>query len=620
MISKKTLFLCFVIAIFSVTTNAQKKTVGAASTGTSSTMYEVPSLQSRINNLIPSDNSPRVIKDKRHFSNQVVIGKDKQVTNDYFTLNRNPLEQSVQVGPPELVIDAVDTFGSPSDPDIGVGPNHLFVVYNTGFRIFDKQGNALTEELDPSNIFTERDVCCDLTVSYDNAADRWVVSVLAATLAGNSGSHVQIAVSKGPDPINDGWNSYLFNMDTDYQKLSVWSDGYYMTANKFSGEIIHAFDRSAMIAGNSSADIQGFNLPGIVDFGFFSPQALNVVDDNSPAAGGATFVYMQDDSWSGVSSDHLKVWTLDVDWNNPSNSNIELQPEIPLTPFIGTFDGGSFENLPQPNGGVKIDALQNTIMNQAQFRKFATHNSAVFNFVVDTDAGNNKVAGIRWIELRQSGDNQPWSLYQEGTYTSPDGKHAWNGGISINSEGSIGLAYSSLSGPNSTSDMFVSLFFTGRVASDPLGTMSVSEELISQGTGNIGGTRYGDYAKLDVDPSDGKTFWNINEHVKSRAKAIVSAFKIENALSVEDPEITNATFSVIAIEENKYDIKFTTSYNGRAEIGIYDFSGRLLSHNFLKKEGDSFNYKLDMSYAAKGVYLVKMGNSKSSKVKKITVK
>jgi len=164
------------------------------------------------------------------------------------------------------------------------------------------------------------------------------------------------------------------------------------------------------------------------------------------------------------------------------------------------------------------------------------------------------------------------------------------------------------------------LFFTGRVASDPLGTMTVAEELISQGTGNINGTRYGDYAKLDVDPSDGKTFWNINEHIKDRHKAIVSAFKIENALSVEDPEITNATFSVIAIDKDKYDIKFTTSYNGKAEIGIYDLSGRLLSHNFLKKEGQSFNYKLDLSYAAKGVYLVKIGNSKSSKVKKITVK
>ena len=44
---------------------------------------------------------------------------------------------------------------------------------------------------------------------------------------------------------------------------------------------------------------------------------------------------------------------------------------------------GSFSNLQQPSG-PDIDAVQATIMIQAQFRKFATHNSAVFNFVVNT--------------------------------------------------------------------------------------------------------------------------------------------------------------------------------------------------------------------------------------------
>ena len=55
-------------------------------------------------------------------------------------------------------------------------------------------------------------------------------------------------------------------------------------------------------------------------------------------------------------------------------------------------------------------------MNQAQFRKFATHNSAVFNFVVNTTS-SGELAGVRWYELRQNGDGQPWSIYQEGTYT-----------------------------------------------------------------------------------------------------------------------------------------------------------------------------------------------------------
>ncbi|MDP0947192.1 hypothetical protein, partial [Klebsiella pneumoniae] len=80
----------------------------------------------------------------------------------------------------------------------------------------------------------------------------------------------------------------------------------------------------------------------------------------------ATVVYQQDDSWFGVSSDHLKLWSVDVDWNVPSNSTISSAVEIPVTPFNGVFNGGGFSNLPQPFSGTAIDALQATIMNQAQ--------------------------------------------------------------------------------------------------------------------------------------------------------------------------------------------------------------------------------------------------------------
>ena len=83
-------------------------------------------------------------------------------------------------------------------------------------------------------------------------------------------------------------------------------------------------------------------------------------------------------------------------------------------------------------------------MNQAQFRKFGTHNSAVFNFVVNTTSVG-ELAGVRWYELRQSGDGQPWSIYQEGTYTAPDGRHAFMASMSLDLQGNIGMAYSSLS-------------------------------------------------------------------------------------------------------------------------------------------------------------------------------
>ena len=117
--------------------------------------------------------------------------------------------------------------------------------------------------------------------------------------------------------------------------------------------------------------------------GFSSAQIFDIVDNNHPSAGNATLVYLQDDSWAGVNYDHLKIWSVNIDWENPSNSSISNPLELPTTPFNSVFDGGSFNNLEQPSG-PDIDAMQAMIMNQAQYRKFDNYNSAIFNFVVNT--------------------------------------------------------------------------------------------------------------------------------------------------------------------------------------------------------------------------------------------
>ncbi|MBQ4802099.1 T9SS type A sorting domain-containing protein [Aquimarina sp. MMG015] len=522
--------------VVSFMTQAQQTGTKAFYHGKVSSVEYVSSIASRPNDLIAPDNSVREAKDKRSLGNQITSGKDPQTENDYFFRNKNKMEQSVQRAPASLVFDTYSSNSQPTDPSIAVGPNHVFVVYNTGFMIYDKSGNQLVGQTSPNPAIFPSGGCCDLTASYDNAADRWVLSFL--------GSGAQVAVSDGPNPVTSGWFVYNISGIQDYQKLSVWSDGYYITENTGGTNKLWALERDAMLAGDPNAQILGFNLPGIVTSGFFSPQALNVTNGNLPAPGGATILYLQDNAWNGVSVDHIKVWTADVDWNNPNNSTVSNPQEIVTTPFISVFDGGSFVNLSQPGGGTSIDALQATIMNQAQFRKFATHNSAVFNFVVDADASSGELAAIRWYEFRQSGDNQPWSLYQEGTYTAPDGRHAWHASLAMDGQGNIGMGYTSMSGPTTPSTVRVSSYFTGRLSSDPLGTMTTAEELIANGSGNIPGTRYGDYSKIDVDPSDDSSFWFINEYVNGSRTGVVGKFQIE--AGVPDTQAPTDPTNVVA--------------------------------------------------------------------------
>jgi hypothetical protein len=159
-----------------------------------------------------------------------------------------------------------------------------------------------------------------------------------------------MAVCQGSDPVNDGWYIYTTGFGTgsfpDYTKFAVWSDGYYVTANIGANNKVFAVEREEMLLGNE-AQFVGFPLTGISTSGFYSPQFFHVTDDNLPAAGNATVVYLQDDAWSGVDEDHLKLWTVDVDWETIDNSTISAPTEITTTPFTSVFDGGSFSNVPQ---------------------------------------------------------------------------------------------------------------------------------------------------------------------------------------------------------------------------------------------------------------------------------
>ena len=524
----KTKLLCVFIFSLVFCTNSilAQQTVntsqGPIYTGYPTKIEHVPSIASRAN-LVRPEYKVAEMKDGRASKYDIVPGKGSNAP-DALAQNPHYLTNTIPTRAPELVFETGASGSQPTDPAGAVGPNHYFSVINTAFQIFDKSGNSLTGGLvSPNPTIFPSGGCCDLTASYDNAADRWVITML--------GAGAQIAVSDGPNPVTDGWTVYTWGSVVDYQKLSVWSDGYYMTDN--NGGSIHVFERDAMIdppGAGTTPQIVTLGLPGMLTNGFASPQALNVSNNNLPATGGATIVYLQDDSW-GAGADHIKLWTVDMDWVTIGNSTVSAATQLgvdagtgTVTPFNSVFNGGSFSNLVQPGGGSGIDALQATMMNQAQFRKFAGHNSAVFNFVVDVGAGQ---AAVRWYELRQSGDNQPWTVFQEGTYAAPDNRHAWNASMVMDLQGNIGMGYTGMSSPNSIDgNVRVGSYYTGRFANDPLGSMTVAEEVITAGNADIPGTRYGDYSKIDIDPDGDKKFWFVNEVMSGGRKNIAGVFQL----------------------------------------------------------------------------------------------
>ena len=528
----------------------------------------VPSISDQIKDgtFVPADEDAhkKLGREKRWHGNKVVPGKGLPNGDDpLLYLQENVVTKSSR--DPILTFETTSNTATPSDPTGEIGRDYYFASWNSSFRFFNIDGTTASPPASLSTLFGN-DESGDPIALYDSEADRYII-----TSMGSSG--LNFAISQTNDPILGGWHVYnamSFGTDgqfPDYPKYSIWSDGYYCTTNT-SANNLYVLERDKIIDGDPTASIQGFNAPQMITSGFASAQVLDITNDDHPAPGNATMVYMQDDAWNQVPTDHLKIWTINIDWDNSNNSSISTPYQLPTSSFTSVFDGGSFANLTQ-SSGPDIDAMQATLMNQAQFRKFPTHNSAVFNFVVDVLSGSDELAAVRWYELRQDADGEPWVIYQEGTYTAPDGRHAFGASMAMDIQGNIGMGYTSMSATAP-----ITLRYTGRYANDPSGQMTIEENLIGQSNATNPNTRYADYAHMSVDPSNDKTFWFISEYFKPGRRDLVGTFQIAANYS-NDIGVVSVDTPVSGLLSNSESVTVSIFNYGEDAVSNFDVSYQL---------------------------------------------
>jgi hypothetical protein len=411
--------------------------------------------------------------------------------------------------------DPPDTYGD-------VGPDYYFQVVNCHFSIYSKTGALLLGPISNETIWSGMPHNYnggDGVVMYDEHADRWFFAQLAYPSGYNL---VMIAVSQTSDPTGSWYRyEYTFTGLPDYPKFGVWPDGYYMTVNRFTsnyqGTGQGVFDRTAMLAGDSAAQMVYFTLPASDNAYSLLPSDC---DGEFPPSGTPNyFVYMMD------GPDYLGVYEFHVDWTNTANSTFGNFLQLPVTSFNDNISG-----IPQKGTTQRAATLSDRLMYRLQYRKFSDHWSMVCNHTVNVGSG---VAGIRWYELRKTtGD---WNVYQQSTY-SIDNNSRWMGSVAMDTAGNMGLGFSI-----SSSNMYPAVKYTGRLKTDPLNTMDLSEKGIFYGTGsnNVndgGGTcRWGDYSSMTVDPSDGMTFWYTQEYLASMGsswKTRIASFTLGNILGI----------------------------------------------------------------------------------------
>ena len=414
----------------------------------------------------------------------------------------------------------------PPDTQGDVGPNHYVQMVNLSFQIWDKKGNSLLGPVNNNVLWNgfgdpwDGSNDGDPIVLYDELSDRWLFSQFALPNYPNGPFYILIAITETGDPTGSWYRyGYSFNDMPDYPKFAVWPDGYYLTINQFTsgslnwaGSGVMVFERDLMLIGNPNASLIFWDFSASDDPWSLLPSDF---DGLPPPAGTPNYLaYFNDDSW-GYTTDHLRILECNVNWSNPLSSTITGPTILNTSPFKSSFTGSitnSRNNISQPGTTRRLDALSSRLLFRLQYRNFGTYQTLVSNHTVNVASSGN-LAGVRWYELRNTGSG--WSIFQQGTY-APDTDNRWMGSIAMDGFGNIALGYSV-----SSSSVYPSIRYTGRMKGDPLGQMTIAEQTIISGTGSQthSASRWGDYSMMSIDPIDDATFWYTSEYIQTTGSA-----------------------------------------------------------------------------------------------------
>jgi hypothetical protein len=424
---------------------------------------------------------------------------------------------------------------TPPDPVGDVGPNHYIAMSNVHFAVFDKSGNTLYGPVPNNTLWSgfggdcETNNSGDPIVVYDQLADRWMLTQFTS-----SGPiyYNCVALSVTGDPLGSYYRwAFAAPSFPDYPKYGVWPDAYYISTREDPNIGAFALNRTQMLAGNPTPQVISFHVSISYNTGYgLLPADLD--GTTLPPAGSPEYYMgtMDNGGTLGAPQDAMTLWEFDVDWAVPGNSSFTLVSTLPTSPYDAMFPCSptSRDCIPQPGTSEKLDILsyrQRPLWRLA-YRNFGTHESLVTNQAVEAGPA---MAGIRWWEVRNPSTSPV--IYQEGTYAPgvTDGIHRWMGSIAMDQSGNMALGYSASDGIST----YPSVWYTGRLATDPLGTMPQGEGSIVDGGGSqlSSGSRWGDYTSMNVDPVDDCTFWYVNEYYPSTSTSEwylrVGAFKFD---------------------------------------------------------------------------------------------
>lgn len=387
-------------------------------------------------------------------------------------------------------IDSATTSGEPPDAMGSVGPNHLVELVNDNFRIYDKNTGALlsatTDEefwqsvaganLLGSDVFDHR-------IIFDPTTNRWI----ATTITRGGGNQVILAVSDSADPTG-GWRSVQWQGDpaganfNDFDTLGFDSDTVVVTTNDFG-------------AGFS---VSVFSIPKADLFGAGAPSIARMTRIQGLAAGTAGTA-LQAALDFGPSDGRTAI--LAVDDTLASSGTIFRTNILNGTTATATLSPATLIAVPNFNSPSNVTTPNGTTV-RADSERFWSNTVEVNNelWAVHHVAGAGGLNEVRWYRI----DEATNALISTGTIAAP-GLSLFMPSIAVNTAGEIVIGYHAGSDTTAPSAYASAGIVQGN------NVLFGTPTLLTAGTGEYGGRRWGDYSATTVDPVDSSIFWSILE-------------------------------------------------------------------------------------------------------------
>lgn len=429
---------------------------------------------------------------------------------------------------------------APPDPTVAVGPNHVVATVNMKIGIYTKDGTLLSlrwlGNQAQDGFFRSvgaRDFTFDPRCLYDHISGRYIVIV--PEVYGSTEAWLCVGVSRTSDPMGQ-WNIYRADFRqnvggswywVDYPGLGVDQNAIYVPGNLFrlggggfAGAVFRIIPIAPLLSGNP------MTFSDIVDTNAASIQAAHALTN----ANAAFFAEARPTT-------AMRIHAIRDVLTNPIKSSVSVSVPGYSTPN---------SSAPQPNGNT-IDTLDGRVFNVIwrQGRLVVAH-------AVRSNSGNRTVG--RWYEFLTANYPQSGSvtLNQSGNVDSGSPNYHLFPAVALNDFNDIGMVL----GRSSTAQA-PAVYVTGRKFTDALGTMGAIQ-LVKQGASSYNGGRWGDYFGIQVDPSDGLTFWGVGEYADNTGtwSTWITSWKVANYANIN----VNATSDLVL---NLTGVPITCTTDGR---------------------------------------------------------